>query len=201
MAEALLAAQRRQKVLDELCSRGVVRTAELARALGVSEMTIHRDLDALAACGLARKVFGGAVAGRVRDAGAGCAVCGAVLGKCLDFTVALTDSGGRVACCSHCGLMLLQRLGRQAQSAVTFDFVSRQTVNARAAVYVLESQATPCCAPSVLAFRERADAERFRAGFGGRVADFETAMAWLATTMGLAGVPIARLAGAAPAGR
>lgn len=36
-----------------------------------------------------------------------------------------------VACCSHCGLLLLQRLGPQAQSAVTFDFVSRQTVNAR----------------------------------------------------------------------
>jgi len=198
MAESLLAAERRQRILAELRSRGMVRTAGLARRLGVSEMTVHRDLDTLAAQGLVQKVFGGAVATRFDEPGASCAICGAVPDKRLDVTVHLADDGSRLACCPHCGLMLLGRLGEQVHSAVTFDFVTRQTVNVRAAAYVLESLATPCCAPSVLAFRMREDAERFRTGFGGRVADFEAAMAWLATAMGISFVPIDQLAESAP---
>jgi DeoR/GlpR family transcriptional regulator of sugar metabolism len=57
----LLAEQRRALILDEVRRRGGVRVNELTRKLGVSDMTIRRDLDALARQGMLEKVHGGAV--------------------------------------------------------------------------------------------------------------------------------------------
>ncbi|MGW0857522.1 DeoR/GlpR family DNA-binding transcription regulator [Streptomyces sp. NPDC002690] len=57
----LLAEQRRALILDEVRKRGGVRVNELTRRLNVSDMTIRRDLDALARQGVIEKVHGGAV--------------------------------------------------------------------------------------------------------------------------------------------
>jgi DeoR/GlpR family transcriptional regulator of sugar metabolism len=56
----MLAVQRHKMIVDELRRLGAVRVSELTRLLDVSEMTIRRDLDALAAAGLLEKVHGGA---------------------------------------------------------------------------------------------------------------------------------------------
>ncbi|MFC5908925.1 DeoR/GlpR family DNA-binding transcription regulator [Streptacidiphilus monticola] len=48
-----------------------VSVAELAQRLGVSEMTVRRDLDVLERQGLVRRVHGGAVPARAREEGAG----------------------------------------------------------------------------------------------------------------------------------
>ncbi|WP_370071924.1 DeoR/GlpR family DNA-binding transcription regulator [Streptacidiphilus sp. MAP5-3] len=63
MAEnsSLLAEQRRALILDEVRRRGGVRVNELTRKLNVSDMTVRRDLDALARQGMLEKVHGGAV--------------------------------------------------------------------------------------------------------------------------------------------
>ncbi|WP_033219198.1 DeoR/GlpR family DNA-binding transcription regulator [Kitasatospora phosalacinea] len=58
----LLADQRRALILDLVRRDGAVKVAELVEQLGVSDMTIRRDLDALARAGSVRKVYGGAVA-------------------------------------------------------------------------------------------------------------------------------------------
>ncbi len=55
------AAQRRQALLDRLHRDGAVQLESVAGELGVSAMTVRRDLDELAAEGLARRVRGGAV--------------------------------------------------------------------------------------------------------------------------------------------
>ncbi|MGW4378438.1 DeoR/GlpR family DNA-binding transcription regulator [Kitasatospora sp. NPDC004531] len=59
---ALLAAQRRALILDLVRRDGAVKVADLVERLGVSDMTVRRDLDALARTGAVRKVHGGAVA-------------------------------------------------------------------------------------------------------------------------------------------
>jgi DeoR/GlpR family transcriptional regulator of sugar metabolism len=56
----MLAAQRHKLIVDEVRSRGAVRVSELTALLDVSEMTVRRDLDALARAGLVEKVHGGA---------------------------------------------------------------------------------------------------------------------------------------------
>jgi DeoR/GlpR family transcriptional regulator of sugar metabolism len=57
----MLAHQRQVRILTELRRVGAVRVSDLTDLLGVSDMTIRRDLEHLAATGIARKVHGGAV--------------------------------------------------------------------------------------------------------------------------------------------
>ncbi len=56
----MLAAERQARILVEVRSRGAVKVSDLSRLLNVSEMTIRRDLDSLAAHGRLAKVHGGA---------------------------------------------------------------------------------------------------------------------------------------------
>lgn len=55
-----LAPQRRVHILQQVQRQGGVRVSELTQLFGVSDMTIRRDLDALARRGLLAKVHGGA---------------------------------------------------------------------------------------------------------------------------------------------
>ena len=50
----MLAQQRQVRILAELRRSGAVRVADLTELLGVSDMTVRRDLEQLAAEGLAR---------------------------------------------------------------------------------------------------------------------------------------------------
>ncbi|MFD8323002.1 LacI family DNA-binding transcriptional regulator [Kitasatospora purpeofusca] len=55
----LLPAQRRENVLRELRNHGTLRVADIARALGVSPMTVRRDVAQLAEEGVIERVHGG----------------------------------------------------------------------------------------------------------------------------------------------
>lgn len=65
----MLAQQRRDLILDQIRQSGGVRVSELTTLLGVSDMTIRRDLERLELDGSLQKVHGGAVLGgeRVTD--------------------------------------------------------------------------------------------------------------------------------------
>lgn len=56
----MLATQRQTRIAEEVRRRGSVRVGTLSELFGVSDMTIRRDLDVLAAQGLVDKVHGGA---------------------------------------------------------------------------------------------------------------------------------------------
>ena len=58
----MLAGQRQTLIVEEIRKRGAVRVSELTELFEVSDMTIRRDLDVLAASGLVEKVHGGATA-------------------------------------------------------------------------------------------------------------------------------------------
>ena len=58
----MLARQRQEVILDEVRTTGGVRVSELVERLGVSDMTIRRDIEALAERGLVTRVHGGATA-------------------------------------------------------------------------------------------------------------------------------------------
>jgi DeoR/GlpR family transcriptional regulator of sugar metabolism len=57
----MLARQRQAQILQEVRGAGSARVSELTLRLGVSDMTIRRDLEVLARAGLIDKVHGGAV--------------------------------------------------------------------------------------------------------------------------------------------
>ena len=94
--------QRHERLLGELRRHGAVRVRELAPQLGVSELTIRRDIAALAARNLVTKVHGGATlpslprsAGRPRPATAGFTI-GMVVPS-LDFSWPPIVAGARAA--------------------------------------------------------------------------------------------------------
>lgn len=58
----MLARQRQARILERVREDGAVRVADLTRELGVSDMTIRRDLEILSERGLLEKVHGGATA-------------------------------------------------------------------------------------------------------------------------------------------
>ncbi len=57
----MLARQRQERILQQVRASGSARISELTALLGVSDMTVRRDLDHLAATGQLEKVHGGAV--------------------------------------------------------------------------------------------------------------------------------------------
>jgi DeoR/GlpR family transcriptional regulator of sugar metabolism len=57
----MLARHRQSLILDDIRRAGSVRVSDLTQRLGVSDMTIRRDLEVLARSGLIEKVHGGAV--------------------------------------------------------------------------------------------------------------------------------------------
>lgn len=66
---APLPAERQQRILDIFREEFTVRSSYLSELLGVSEMTIRRDLDALEQQGLVERTHGGAIFRQERVAG------------------------------------------------------------------------------------------------------------------------------------
>jgi DeoR/GlpR family transcriptional regulator of sugar metabolism len=58
----MLARQRQELILDEVRTTGGARVSELVERLGVSDMTVRRDIEVLAGRGLVTRVHGGATA-------------------------------------------------------------------------------------------------------------------------------------------
>jgi DeoR/GlpR family transcriptional regulator of sugar metabolism len=64
----MLARQRQERILDEVRARGGARVSDLVELLSVSDMTVRRDIEALARRGLVARVHGGATAVSTRSA-------------------------------------------------------------------------------------------------------------------------------------
>ncbi|MGC8855602.1 MAG: DeoR family transcriptional regulator [Anaerolineae bacterium] len=165
---------RQQKILDLLKAQGSATIQELAEALHVSAMTIHRDLDKMRVAGLIKKTHGGVMLAS-SSSSQECAVCGKRVTERTGFVLHLKDSSQRRACCTHCGLILLGQSG-EVTHALTADFLHGYMINAFQATYVLQSELVVCCGPSTFSFLSPVEAERFQKGFGGMVANFETAI-------------------------
>ena len=175
---------RQHYILDSLVSLGSVSIGDLANSLGVSPMTIHRDLDQLARAGQLRKVRGGAVpVAPPSEADDVCLACYAPLNPRTQVVLHLADGSQRRACCPHCGLMALSRGQEDVASILVTDFLYGRSVNGRTAAYVAESSISLCCTPTILAFEDAHDAQRFQAGFGGQLFNLDEALAFVRATM------------------
>ena len=64
-APTLIPADRQARICRRLQEQGTVRVAQLSDLLGVSEITIRRDLDALEQRGLLKRAHGGAITSRL----------------------------------------------------------------------------------------------------------------------------------------
>jgi len=56
----MLARQRQEHILERVAATGGIRVADVVEELGISEMTVRRDITELVAQGLVERVHGGA---------------------------------------------------------------------------------------------------------------------------------------------
>ena len=169
-------ASRQRRIVDLLQTHRTLTIHELVAELGVSPMTIHRDLNRLADAGLVVKTRGGvALPGRPpgsANTAAGapllCATCNHAVPDRTAFIVQSQQYGLLAACCPHCGLVLLERCAPDDLVLVT-DFLYGQMLSAGSAAYLAGSSVSTCCRPGILAFANRTDAECFQRGFGGEI--------------------------------
>lgn len=185
--KAISAIDRQNQIIEALTERGSVQVDDLVKTLGVSKMTVHRDLDALEADGRLRKVHGGAALAEVTQSNE-CTFCHGIIppDSRSKVTLHLTDGTQHHACCPHCGLLALPSLGQTVVSVLVTDFLYGRVVNARSATYLIAPALEICCAPTTLAFQAQVDADRFQRGFGGRVLSLTQAIEVLRAEMSLA---------------
>jgi DeoR/GlpR family transcriptional regulator of sugar metabolism len=172
---------RQNQILEWLHDQGSLTVDDLTKRLGVSVMTVHRDLDALAREGQVVKVHGGvALADTPKEAraAAACRLCARPIQSRTVFQIHMEDGATHLACCPHCGFLLLD--DSRVVSVLTTDFLYDRTLNAAQGVYLIESTVTACCMPSVLCFATEDDAQRFQQGFGGEIMTFAEARHYLA---------------------
>ncbi len=161
--------ERREQIVAWLREDQLLRIDDLVQRLGVSTMTVHRDLTALSEAGLVEKVHGGV---RLPDPNLvtteTCLLCQMPVKRRLHFVLTTRNNEVIRACCPHCGLLLLHTRTDIA-TALLRDFIYGRILNVHQAYFVVESRIAVCCVPSVLAFASHTDASDFQQGFGGQV--------------------------------
>lgn len=180
-----LASERQSKILEMIRQQGSVETNKLAEMLSVSTMTIHRDLNKLAEAGIINKVHGGATLYHPTEKPITpdvCPTCRKPVNQRTAFI--LQPNGGEQiqACCAHCGLMMMVNMPNITH-ALTTDFLHGTIVNITQTTFLMHSNITICCSPTILTFDKPEDAIRFQRGFGGTLADYETARQFIVETM------------------
>jgi DeoR/GlpR family transcriptional regulator of sugar metabolism len=173
-------AERRNRIRELIADRHTMKISELSKILGVSEMTIHRDLKPLIDEGYLTKTFGGVTIKYIpihKAAENHCVVCHKTVNEKLAYRIILPDSKIETACCPHCGLIRHHQLREKAIQAICYDFLNQTTTNAASAAFVMDTSIhVGCCQPQVLSFNLKEHAEKFVKGFGGTVYTFEKAM-------------------------
>lgn len=167
---------RQQKILSVLEKQGHVSVQELAETFSVSTMTIHRDLNQMAAEGLVVKSHGAVSLPPPPSGENKCNMCGKALSERTLFIINLPSGEQRRACCAHCGLMMCQNT---QGISLTADFLHNHMLSGSQATYLIQSDLTVCCAPGVLSFGSRQEAEKFQKGFGGKLVDMAGAIKFL----------------------
>lgn len=180
-----LASERQAKIIELLRLHGTVETNALAEELQVSTMTIHRDLNKLADAGIINKVHGGATLFNPVEMPTSpdlCPMCNKVVKERTAFIMHASNGKQIRACCAHCGLVLLETMP-DVKSILTTDFLYGTIVSISQTTFLMHSNITVCCSPTILTFDKPEDAIRFQRGFGGTLADFETARQFIQDSM------------------
>lgn len=174
----MLPIERQRRIKEIISKKQFVKISELSADLGVSEMTIHRDIKPLIEAGLVQKTFGGiALAKDINQERSiqvnSCAFCARPVQDRLAYRLILSTGQIEHTCCAHCGILRHWQLDQEVQQAICQDFLKQTTINATLASYVLDTSIhLACCQPQVLTFELAEHAAMFVKGFGGSVYSF-----------------------------
>lgn len=187
---------RRKELLKWLEQEKSVSLLQIVERFGISKMTAHRDLETLEHRNALKRIHGGAVsldkptalsspAQSLYPGQGNCVICFRPASQHLFYSLTLTDGEQKVACCPHCGVSAHLMLGDRVAMALTADYLTGRPHPAQSSIFLLGSVAAPCCKPSMLTFEDADMAQRFQAGFGGKIGNLEDATHFLKEEMSL----------------
>lgn len=180
MAE--LPTTRQDLILQWLSESASLSIDDLVNRLGVSIMTVHRDLDQLVRNGQVEKVHGGVIRVEPRPRHTRalqlCRLCESPVSERTQIIIQPPQGETLYACCPHCALLLIAQT-EQPTSILAKDFIYGRMINGWMASYLVNSRISLCCQPSYLCFANIDDAKGFQKGFGGEIMTFEEARAAL----------------------
>jgi len=78
---------------------------------------------------------------------------------------------------------MIQGQSKDILQSLTADYLHGHIISAGQAVYVIGSDLTVCCVPSVFSFGSQQDASKFQKGFGGTLANMDETSHYLQGTM------------------
>lgn len=175
----MLPVERLNRITELIQEKKNMKIADLSKELGVSEMTIHRDLKPLVDDGFIVKTFGGiSLAQSVSlEPNNLCIYCSRTINEKMAYRLILPDNEVETACCAHCGLLRHRQLGDEVVQAICYDFFRQTTISVQLASFVMDTTIDiGCCQPQVLSFEWEEHANKFVKGFGGKVYRLEDAM-------------------------
>lgn len=175
----MLPVERLNRIKELIQKKEHIKISELSKELGVSEMTVHRDLKPLIDEGLVIKTFGGVTINHhpQNPSANNCVYCNRDIHERLAYRIILPHKKIEMGCCAHCGLLRHRQLGELVVQAICYDFFRQTTISAPLAWYVMDTSIDiGCCQPQVLTFEWRDHAEKFVKSFGGHVYSFQQAL-------------------------
>nr|WP_217588596.1 DeoR family transcriptional regulator [Lentibacillus saliphilus] len=175
----MLPVERRHRIKELIQQFKSIKISDLSTQLGVSEMTVHRDIKPLIEDGTIIKTFGGiSLASNDQTVYQnGCKLCHRTVEDRMAYRLILSNHQVETFCCAHCGILRHQQLSDEdVVQAICHDFLTGTTTSAYHAVYVMDTSLDmQCCKPQVLPFQWGSHAEKFVTGFGGDVYSFNEA--------------------------
>jgi hypothetical protein len=101
-----------------------------------------------------------------------CAMCGKEASGKTVCIMSVAPGQKAKTCCARCGVQMLKRMGHQKNGSTTC-YSTGQRIGLREAYYVVNSDVKTCCTPSVLAFYDLQEAEKFVEAHHGEIKRFK----------------------------
>ena len=182
----LLPVERQQQILTWIEEEGALKVSEASRRLGVSEMTVYRDIQPLTEQGKILKTSNGLTRASLPSVRADhCIYCGKGTDNRFAVQLIRADHGVEQACCAHCGLLRYGDIRGEVAQIICRDYLTDTTIGGRSASFLIGADVRlNCCEPQVLVFSSLRDAERFRSGFGGELYHLDDAITAINNQMG-----------------
>jgi hypothetical protein len=113
-----------------------------------------------------------------------CTLCGKEINPKSAGRIKLKFGKELNTCCSFCTASIKKRIGQEQFEAVTVSYSTGEKIDFKKAVFVIESDETPCCTPSVLAFVSKEEAEEFVSRKNGRIVTVTEVIAFVKANTG-----------------
>jgi len=182
----MLPIERQQQILDWLEKEGPLKVSAISSRLGISEMTVYRDIQSLVEEQKVEKTSNGvALKTVVSTAADTCSYCFKKADTRLAFQLIKTNHQVEQACCAHCGLLRYRDIADEVAYIIGKDYLTDTTFNAKTGTFLMNAEIKlHCCEPQLIPFANSNQATRFQLGFGGESYPFEEAVESLAKEMG-----------------